>query len=58
MSEYVYLIIRTNEQGEEKTIAACRNKCVAEGYRDQLNALQELDSLGWNYKVEPLKVSG
>lgn len=58
MPEYVYLIIRTNETGEEKTIAACRNAATAEEYRAQLDALQEMDGLGWNYSVEPLKVSG
>lgn len=45
-------------QAKKKTIAACRNAATAEEYRAQLDALQEMDGLGWNYSVEPLKVSG
>ena len=58
MDGYIYLIVRTNETGEEKAIAACRSRERAEEYQAQLDELQELDALGWSYSVEPLKVSG
>lgn len=58
MPEYIYLIVRTNELGEEKTVAACKHRETAEEYKAQLEVLQELRAGGWTYEVEPLKVSG
>lgn len=58
MPEYIYLINRINAEGEEKTVAACRTQETADEYRDMLDTMQELSSLGWFYEVEPLKISG
>ena len=53
----VYLIIRTNEEGSEKTVAACQDEETAEAWKAELETLEELHQAGWTYKVEPLRLS-
>lgn len=58
MPEYIYLIVRTNDEGDEKTIAGFKDRERAEACRAGLEELEELHAAGWIYEVEPLKVSG